>query len=376
MTDNTFFDETTEQSQVKTAIVAKYFWAWAKVIMPTAKKGAGKIAYVDLFAGPGRYKDDTASTPLVILERAIQDPQMRQMLVTIFGDKDASSCRALEGAIKALPDIGLLKYPPQVCEIEVGQDVAELFQQVHLVPTLLFVDPWGYKGLSLRLVNGVVKDWGCDCVFFFNYNRINMGLSNEYVRKHMDALFGSPRADDLRAILSDLTPIERELTIVEEICHALAESGARYVLPFCFKNAMGKRTSHHLIFVTKHFKGYEIMKEIMAGASSSAQQGVPSFTYSPAEKRQPVLFELSRPLEDLGEMLLEEFAGRRLTMRHIYKTHSVGRPFVARNYKDVLIQLESDGRILADPPASDRRKRQGIVTFADDTVVTLPPKEN
>src|SRR5207248_10024637 len=41
--------------------------------------------------------------------------------------------------------------------------------------TFLFVDPFGYKGLSLQLVNSVIKDWGCDCVFFFNYNRISMG---------------------------------------------------------------------------------------------------------------------------------------------------------------------------------------------------------
>lgn len=32
-----FFSEALEQSQVKTAIVSKYFWAWAKVIIPWAK---------------------------------------------------------------------------------------------------------------------------------------------------------------------------------------------------------------------------------------------------------------------------------------------------------------------------------------------------
>ena len=28
------------------------------------KRGGKKIAYIDLFAGPGRYKDGTKSTPL------------------------------------------------------------------------------------------------------------------------------------------------------------------------------------------------------------------------------------------------------------------------------------------------------------------------
>ena len=54
MPTESFFTESSEQSMVKTAIVSKYFWAWAKVIIPSVKKfGSGKIAYIDLFCGPG-----------------------------------------------------------------------------------------------------------------------------------------------------------------------------------------------------------------------------------------------------------------------------------------------------------------------------------
>jgi len=51
------------------------------------------------------------------------------------------------------------------------------------------VDPRGYKGLSLGPINSVLQNWGRDCVFFFNYNRVNMGLSNETVREHMSSSF-------------------------------------------------------------------------------------------------------------------------------------------------------------------------------------------
>ena len=77
MSVKSFFDESREQSAVKTAIVSKYFWSWAKVIMPQAQKtGEKKIAYLDLFAGPGRYRDGAKSTPLLILEKAIEDATM------------------------------------------------------------------------------------------------------------------------------------------------------------------------------------------------------------------------------------------------------------------------------------------------------------
>lgn len=367
-----FFDETSEQSAVKAAIVAKYFWAWAKIIIPTAKQHGGKIAYIDLFAGPGRYKDGTKSTPLLVLEKSIADSDLREMLVSVFTDADPDNTRSLQAAIDALPAIDTLKHRPQVNSYKVGADIVKSLESMRLVPTLFFVDPWGYKGLSLRLVNSVLKDWGCDCIFFFNYNRINMGLANPAVVEHMNALFGEERADALRERLGRMSPADRELTIVEELVAALKEMGGKFVLPFSFKNASGQRTSHHLIFVTKHFKGYEVMKGIMAGESSSSDEGVPSFTFSPADVRFPTLFELSRPLDDLRARLLRHFAGQRLTVRDIYVRHSVGTPYVERNYKDALKQLEAESRIQADPPAERRPKRKGEVTFSDRVYITFP----
>ncbi|HLH62380.1 MAG TPA: three-Cys-motif partner protein TcmP [Ktedonobacteraceae bacterium] len=259
MSGNQFFDEMTEQSLVKTAIVSKYFWAWAKVIIPTAKKYGGKIAYIDLFAGPGRYKDGTKSTPLLVLEKAIEDKDMREMLVTIFNDVDKDNSRSLENAIKALSGIDSLKYAPCVYAREIGEEIVKMFEQMSLIPTLFFVDPWGYKGLSLRLVNSVLKDWGCDCIFFFNYNRINMGLPNQIVDQHMDALFGQKRARDLRKRLELLSPYEREL---------------------------------------------------------------------------------------------------------------VGRPYIKKNYKEVLSKMEIERKITADPPAAKRKKG----TFGDKVMITFPAR--
>jgi len=370
MAKNNFFDEQTEQSLVKATIVSKYFEVWANVIIATQKRYperfSGKISYIDLFAGPGRYADETQSTPIKILKTAIEKPDIRDRLVALFNDKDEKNSRSLEKAINALPGIETLKYKPQVENEEVGEEIVKMFEEMNLLPTLFFVDPWGYKGLSLRLVNSVLKNWGCDCIFFFNYNRINMGLNNPMVKEHMDALFGEERADALRPELSGLSPFERELMIVEELCQSIKSYGSRYTLPFTFKDVRGRRTSHHLIFVSKNFLGYEIMKDIMARESSSQEQGVPSFEYSPADllPKQSLLFQLSRPLDDLKEMLLEEFAGQTLSMLEIYKQHNVDTPYVKKNYKDVLWELEQEGRITAP------KHKKG--TFGNSVQATFP----
>ena len=368
MEKNIFFNEQTEQSLVKATIVSKYFDVWANVIISTQKRypgrSSGKIAYIDLFAGPGRYDDGTQSTPIKILKNAIEKPDIGDRLVTLFNDKD--NFQSLEKAIRELPGIETLKYKPQVENEEGGEEIVKMFEEMSLIPTLFFVDPWGYKGLSLRLVNSVLKDWGCDCIFFFNYNRINMGLSNPKVEEHMNALFGEERANELRPKLNGLSPYERELMIVEELCQSIKSYGSRYTLPFTFKDAHGRRTSHHLIFISKDFRGYEIMKDIMARESSSQTEGIPSFEYNPADflPKQCLLFQLSRPFHDLKKMLLEEFVCQTLTMREIYEQHNVDKPYIKKNYKDVLLELEEEGKITAS------KHRKG--TFGDSVMVTFP----
>jgi three-Cys-motif partner protein len=379
MADSSFFDESRDNSLVKSEIVAKYFWAWAKIMInqikePNKKQQQQKrteIAYVDLFSGPGSYQDGSKSTPLLILERAIADPDMSQMLVTLFNDKDSNNTQSLQQAIESIPDISRLSYQPIVLNKEVGEEILQAIKQINKIPTLFFIDPWGYKGLSLELIGAVIKDWGCDCIFFFNYNRINMGLQNTAVKNHMDSLFGKERADNLREQLESKQPDERELIIVEEICQALKEIGGSYVLPFCFKNESGNRTTHHLIFVSKNVLGYSIMKDIMARESSSFKQGVPSLEYNPAPPKYPLLYELYRPLDELKNMLVDEFADQTLTRVDIYNRHHVGKRYIEKNYREVLLKLEAEGKIITDPPANKRRKN----TLSETVKITFPPKQ-
>ncbi|MAT67955.1 MAG: hypothetical protein CMJ58_00345 [Planctomycetaceae bacterium] len=369
---DTFFDEQSAQSQIKAAIVADYFWAWASVMIQTQRRypqHAQRIAYVDLFAGPGRYENGAASTPLLIMQRAAADPQIRDRLVAIFNDKDAANVRSLETEINQIPGIEQLRYPPEISTGEVGEQLVQRFASAKLIPTFLFVDPFGYKGLSLQLVQSVLKDWGCDCVFFFNYNRISMGLGNSVVEDHMDALFGKQRADQLRErfALRRLAPHEREAFIVEEMQAALEEMGGEYVLPFRFRNPAGTRTTHHLFFVSKHFRGYEIMRDVMY--KHSRKEGtVANFEYNPADERWPSLFELLRPLGDLEDLLLADCAGTTTRLRPLFETHSKGKGYVLKNYREVLCRLEQEGKIRMEPPCPPRRRG----TIGANVTITFP----
>jgi three-Cys-motif partner protein len=372
MGNQEFFEEPVEPSRIKAQIVVKYFRAWSRIMLSVQRKqkpsGGYRIAYIDLMAGVGRYDDGTPSTPLLLLEHAVSDKDMSASLMTVFNDKTRTSADRLQAEIDSLPGVDTLRFKPQVYSTEVREELARLFEEKKLIPTLCFIDPWGYVGITLRLLSSILKDWGSECIFFFNFNRINAALSNPLSDQNMSALFGSARAQRLQNALSDRCPSEREATVIEELCQSLKEIGGTFVLPFCFKDEHGTRTSHHIVFVSKHEKGYEIMKDIMAKYSTDADQGVPSFRYNPATKRQPLLFELSRPLDELEDLLLEDFAGKTISIDDLYKRHNVGRPYIRHNYKDAIAVLLRCGKVRV---VSKSKRHRTELTYNDEVI--FPP---
>ncbi len=75
---------------------------------------------------------------------------------------------------------------------------------------------------------------------------------------------------------------------MEELSEALADSTggqSRYVLPFRFRSDSGRRTMHHLIFISKHFRGYEIMKDIMAKEKAVGSPGRAHLRVQPGRRK-------------------------------------------------------------------------------------------
>ena len=371
--EESFYQNVKEQSLVKQKIVTKYFTAWSTVIVSTLNRyGGDTIAYLDLFSGPGKYEDGSDSTPLIILKKAIENPKLRDKLLTVFNDANTEYVTKLKENIRNLPGIETLRNYPITTNIVIDDDFIRMFEGKKHFPTLLFADPWGYKGLSLKLINRFIKHWGCECIIFFNYQRINPAIINPKQKDNMELLFGKERLAYLKNELPKLEAYDRQLLIIEKISEALIESGGIYVLPFCFQHHKKKRISHHIIFTTKNFLGYGIMKEIMAKESTRVEQGVPTFMYNHADKKYPVLFEFNRPLDDLEAMLLDEFSGYTISVKDIYCKHSPGRRYILTNYKEILNKLENKGAVKIDPPANRRLMRSGKRTLTNKAMVTFP----
>ena len=53
------------------------------------------------------------STPLLVLQKAIADPDMRKMLVAMFNDRYKENAKALQNAIEGLPGVETLNTNPK-----------------------------------------------------------------------------------------------------------------------------------------------------------------------------------------------------------------------------------------------------------------------
>ena len=114
------------------------------------------------------------------------------------------------------------------------------------------------------------------------------------------------------------------------------------------------------------------MKEIMYKESSDNIGGVASFEYNPrdAHFKQGSLFDmLSRPLDDLQGMLLQQYKGHTLDFNRLYEEHSVDKPYIRKNYKEVLKAMLEDEKIAAINSKTGKPPRKG--TFSDDMRITF-----
>ena len=369
MAEIEFFEEQLEGSKIKTRIVTSYFYKWAKVMIPLVKGKGDKIGYLDFFCGPGRYKDGSSSTPLLILESALQNEEMKKMLVTLFNDQEKDNIDQLQKEINDLKNIQQLKYKPIIMQDTVGDDIVKKLSEMVLIPSLIFIDPFGYKGLTLDLIASVIKDWGCDCIFFFNYNRINAAITNPYMNDHVNMIFGIETANFLRNEVKKLDAKKREDLILNCFKKELKKVRGEYSISFKFYQEEVNKTSHFIFFTAKHPLGYHFMKQTMADNCNTIG-GVPSYEFNPNDRRksnQVVLFsEDNFAIKDLALELSSLYKGQTLTRKEIYEAHNIGKPYIEPNYKEALLILEETNKVLITPSADKRKKIKGKLTLGEN----------
>lgn len=373
MADSAFFDRQTAASATKAKIVSAYFWAWARII--TGKKAQQRaIGYVDLFAGPGVYGGGQKSTPILILEAAIRDRDIGDKLHVFLNDKNSEYAASLRKAVTELPGLEKLAHQPEITNAEVTEKAIDWLSSKWPYPSLVFLDPWGYKALTLRLIDAALRRKFSDVIFFFNFNRVNAAIRNAFMEDHVEALFTPARLEQLRVGVEGKPPEVREQIVMRALKDEVTHGGQRHWLDFKFTSAESNKTSHYIILVSKDPTGLKPMKDIMAKASSASDDGVASFAFAPKAPKPSLQLDMfnKRPTDTLGDELLRQFKGETLAVTEVFYRHHENTKYRLKNYKEAILRLEAAGTVICDPSAAARPPRHGEPTLADDVRVTFP----
>lgn len=283
-TDN-FFAVQKEKSRVKTLIVTEFFKAYFPIINATFQRD---IWYIDLFCGPGCYEDGSASTPIKLLDviDSFKDDAVRARLKIVFNDHNKDYTEKLRQHIQMHPVLPRLKYQPQILNLKASEVDLSTYTRGNN-PVFSFVDPWGYKDVSMSQVWSLVKNRGSDCVLFFNSDRILQDISKPANAQDFQQIFGD-LFEDAKAIQTDSTMSQRKkaeafLTLFSKNLYLTVqkEYGNKFkifVLPFYVEADDKEKTSHYIVFISKAHKAIQEMRKVMIkhGNSISAELGYDS----------------------------------------------------------------------------------------------------
>jgi three-Cys-motif partner protein len=367
-----FFTEQTAHSRVKADIVYKYVLAWAAIVLNPRYNTTGEAAYIDLFSGPGSYDDGAKSTPFLITEQVLNKAQLRNGLRMFFNDINRSLTNSLKQEMKALPRIETLRHAPHFSSEPASIELIDSFGLQREIPQFYFLDQFGWAEITPSLVRHIFQNRKCDCAFFLRTPRVIAAATNPSSEQAMASLFGKSGLESLRGEFKR-RPREKEAIVLESLRVTMKEAGATYFQPFPFRVSGGNSSRQHLIYLGKHSKGLEVIKEIMAGSSTMHHGGVPvmGFTEGPV---QHDLFTPD-PIPELQEELLRIFTGRTITVGGVFEEHHVtSERYILRNYQEALRRLEASSRVRASPEAGERPSRNGVVTMSELVKITFPSK--
>lgn len=359
-----WWDRPKPQSIAKAKIVTRYFVVWANIMQ---RSNCGHLTYLDIFSGRGRYKDGSPSTPVRILDELLSLPQIWDILELRFYEGVMENYEILRQEICNHEVYHKLKYKPNVQLKKVDYD---FFSDLKLGDcTFSFIDPHGNRDLSLELISGVVRNWGSDCVFYLSISGIRRNIGSRQQRDRMKLIFTPEGVKRIHALVQDRSNREPFHEIVlQELKRSLESKGRAFVLPFVVKFPRTNTVSHCLVFLTKHPRGFEKMKDIMADESEKDGDGFPLYVLSTDDQLK---LGLGKGLERTARRLLSDFEGKTVRVRKLLDAcHERRYDAPNKNLKDSVLFLEEKGLVHVDVPR-EKRMRGGVPTLGDDRIVTF-----
>ncbi|MGB6836397.1 MAG: three-Cys-motif partner protein TcmP [Dehalococcoidia bacterium] len=252
-----FFEQLRDHSEIKLRILGKFVVPWsAKLGFKAQARGGQRIWYVDGFAGPGKYRDGKAGSPLIGAGQAlgVLRGNKEYVLGCVNVEREPSYFRSLEELTQHFKDQGVPMHNlhgdfsslvPRIAEIIGAHD-----------PVLVFIDPFGIKPLVYQSLKHLIARPGeVDLILIFQ-TRAVWRLATE----HGDLVTRAVGSDEW----APLWKTQRLDAVLDTLEANLLSDGK-----FCAVAAYGVRAEkeaapkYHMVMASRSVHAFELLNDMI-----------------------------------------------------------------------------------------------------------------
>ncbi|HJH64337.1 MAG TPA: three-Cys-motif partner protein TcmP [Bacteroides mediterraneensis] len=356
MKENHFFEQQTMSSRIKASIISEYFPKYCNIIINKHKPK--ELRYIDLFAGPGKYEDGNVSTPLLVARNCIKNNFLQQHVRFIFNDNTYKE-QLEKNFFEEFPK-GSFVINPFFGDRTVGEwgkITQYLIRNTHVgnyneSPALLFIDPFGYKGIETNVLAQFLQNWGNEIFIFINTKRIHPALENEKFESLMRDLFPTTyeiiksnrkykqSVGERLQLIIDYLGLEYQKILNSKV----------YYTAFRFQEEDIDTTSHYILHLTKGKRGFDLIKTIYNDFANVGTifDGINTYTFDVKKINNPIaeLFDVSKQnIEILKENIYSSYKGKTITAFELFEEHQITGNYCRSHYAKALRELVEENRI-------------------------------
>jgi three-Cys-motif partner protein len=347
----------------KHRVMKSYLDGW----FPVISKNAGRVVFIDGFAGPGRYHAGEAGSPVIAL-KALRDhsyrPYMKAEFVFLFIEKDEARASVLREEIAPI----LTELGGQVkAEVIVGVFDEQLTgvlktladQKQRLAPAFVMVDPFGVGQTPMSVIAHILENPKSEVFISYMWEWINRFKGQTEFEKPLTDLYGTeawkgyarlPKADQ-KAFLYGL--YEEQLRL----------AGAKHVT--YFELLKGQRHVYTIFFATKHPKGMDLMKASIWKVDKSG-----NYQFRGRDESELLLDLDETNLQPLQHEIQEAFGGLATDVAEITEwAQGDVTDYHSGQVRAALRKMEKAGTVTNVKRSNGEKRRAG--TFPDGTTFNV-----
>ena len=383
-TDNKdFFKTQTDSSRVKATIISEYFPSYCKII--GRHHVPKKFGYYNMFADPGMYEDGGLSTPLLVAGKCAKDSYLRDRVWMVFNDmlygdilKENFEANYPDGTFRYKPFFASRVFGewPKIDEFLTKNTMEGFYNEC---PSLLFIDPFGYKHINTSVLAKFLTYWGNEVFIFVNTKRLNAAFENEMFQDDLKTIFPLTyqTIKDNKKLISG--PVEeRHKFIIDNLGAEFQKvlNGRVFFSAFLFREEEQPTPSHYLLHITKGAKGFDLIKQVysrFANVERSFTTGdYVTYTFDPQTVIHADMFGDDFKQENLDALkaeLLKCFAGKTLDAESLFSQHQTENMFARTHYTAALRQLYNEEKITA--VIKDNKNHREKVLLIKECIITF-----